>query len=114
MLILRTIVWNALNFPTEVQYSSNVDPSPYENISLQAWARESNVYVVLETMWLGSLLDVITNGEQPLFHHHPEAACFLEGRSQAQTTALPGKHCNEKDDEYATTTTEVTTRTTRE
>lgn len=85
--------------PPRVQYSSSVDPSPYENIRLQAWAHENKVYVVLEAMWLGSLLGVMQSGEQPLFHYHPEAAGYGEVRSQAQAIAQTDKRCNRNDDD---------------
>lgn len=59
------------------------------------------MYVVLEAMWLGSLLDAMRNGEQPLFHH-PEAVGCGRGRSQVEIP-LPdnvgnGNHGNDDED----------------
>lgn len=45
------------------------------------------MYVVLEAMWFGSLLDVMRNGERPLFHH-PEAGRCETGRGQEETESL--------------------------
>lgn len=75
---------------------SILDPFPHLTC-VQAWAHENNVYVVLEAMWLGSLLDIMRNGEQPLFHHHPEAVGCGEGRSHTDTRPPPGNNGNGHD-----------------